>query len=555
MRRDDLIQPASLLRTAVLLALLPSVSPVGLLPTGVMLAASGATSEAETSGESGFEAYQIDRWMSYEVGGVRIRPQLDISMMYNNNVFSASDVGTIEYVDTRNPAYNVVDVNGGYVYRPAFGQISQPYSGVLQYQVYRDASLNQRIAQSQPFSASVYPPLTTPFPNNAPATSTAILAGFQTNRFTLNPRVADMIGTVSPGIGFQVGSEEENYLNLSYQSDNTRYFDLGVSPVPMHRIQLAGKYDNQSRLRMEGTHATEFVSSFMGGWVNLGATLVDRWTHNTSGKVTYDSTDKTDVYVSGTYNFTEFKGVNLYGNDGWRANLGASYKPTERISVFVEGGYGLTDFIQGTSALGFIPTSHVYGGFVGVRGKFTERIEGTIGGGYEIREFPDIPGASFSIPAANISVSYLFRETTKFSLAYTRRTDNAAQIARQGVTYDTAGLNVQQLLGTSGTWVANGGVSYQGGAFDSLTGFGAAYDPIVGSHLRSLNFRTVDYKRDDTMMSLSGGITYMPRRWLRFGLNYSYENYSINYADAGLKDIFLPSYDAHRVMVGVQIGY
>ena len=121
--------------------------------------------------------------------------------------------------------------------------------------------------------------------------------------------------------------------------------------------------------------------------------------------VTYDSTDKTDVYLSGSYNYINYEKVALYGNDGWRGNLGASYKPTDRIFVFVEGGYGLTDFIRSTPALGFIPTSHVYGGFVGVRGQFTERIEGTVGGGYEIRDFPDIPGASFSIPAANVSVS------------------------------------------------------------------------------------------------------------------------------------------------------
>lgn len=101
----------------------------------------------------------------------------------------------------------------------------------------------------------------------------------------------------------------------------------------------------------------------------------------------------------------------------------------------------------------------------------------------------------------------------------------------------------------------HGGYFVPRGAFDSLTGFGAAYEPIAGTSLRSLSLRTVDYKRDDSMLSLSGGISYTPRRWLKFGLNYSYENYSINYADAGLKDVFLPTYDAHRVMVGVQIGY
>jgi hypothetical protein len=249
-------EPRAALRAAVVLALL--------------------SSRDLWAAESGIEAYQIDQWMSYEVKGVRIRPQLDINMMYNNNIFSASDVGTVEYVDPRTPTYNVFDVNGGYVYRPSFGQLSQPYSGALQYQIYTDASLNQRIATSPVFSSSVYPPVTVPAPPKAPITATGILAGFQTNRFTLNPRVADFIGTVSPGVSFQVGSEEENYLNLQYQSDNTRYFDLGVAPAPMHRIQLAGKYDNRSRLRMEGNHSTEFVSSFMGGWVNLGNTLVDR---------------------------------------------------------------------------------------------------------------------------------------------------------------------------------------------------------------------------------------------------------------------------------------
>ena len=296
-------EPALALRSAVLLALMPA---------GCLLADASAV-----------EAYQMDRWMSYEVKGVRIRPQLDINMMYNNNVFSASDVGNIEYVDLRAPKYNVVDLNGGYAFQPSFGRPLQPYSGVLQYQVYSDPTLNQRIASSAPFASSVYPPLAATIPTNAPASATGILSGFQTNRLILNPKVADLIGTVSPGVSFQVGSEEENYLNLQYQSDNTRYFDLGVAPVPMHRISLAGKYDNASRFRMEGTHSTEFVSSFMGGWVNLGSTLVDRWSHNTTGRVTYDSTDKTDVYVSGSRNFIDYQGVNLYGNDGWRADLGA----------------------------------------------------------------------------------------------------------------------------------------------------------------------------------------------------------------------------------------
>jgi hypothetical protein len=503
--------------------------------------------------DSALEAYEIDQWFSYNFHGLRIRPQLDTSATFSDNVFSAPDK-PLEYVDPRFASFALTpaDVNnppgGGYTFDPGNG-INQPYTGLVQ---------QRAIIGGANFGVtSLYPASVDPFPlATLPPGTSYFLGGFQTNVVAFPPRTADVIGSVSPGIKLQYGEDDGNVVSIEYNNDNTRYFDLGIVPPPMHRMRARVRYE-KSRLKFEANQSAFYLASFLGGGANQGQRLVERWTAATDAKLTYDSTAKTDVYASAQYNFTDYQtAINLYSVNAWRGNLGATYKPTERLFVFTEGHYGQTALRPSVSTLQGAPYSQIYGGFVGIRGKFTPKIEGSIRGGYEIREFPSVGNASYGIPAADVSLSYTPRDSTMLTLSYVRRTDVSAQVARQAVAYDQVKFSVRQVIGARALWMATSDIGYSMGSFDDLRTLNSVvYDYIPGSNVRIRNVREANFKRTETVMNFNAGITYSPRRWLRTGLSYEYENYGNSFADAGFRDFFLPSYDAHRVMLGVQIGY
>jgi len=132
----------------------------------------------------------------------------------------------------------------------------------------------------------------------------------------------------------------------------------------------------------------------------------------------------------------------------------------------------------------------------------------------------------------------------------------ASQVARQAVAYDSMRLGVRQTIGASAKWLASLDVGYTLGDFGSLTTpLLTVLEPVAGSDVRILTRRAVDYKRTETVLTYSAGIAYSPRRWLRASLSYEFEDYSNVYADRGLGDFYIPSYDAHRVMLALQIGY
>jgi hypothetical protein len=512
------------------------------------VAASGLAASVQA-----MEGYEIDRLFSYSVGELRIRPQLDVSFLFNDNVFFAPEESEIYYVDPRQPAFAVSENNGQYIYNPGGGIPNAQYQGALQFQVYRDSTLTQLVNASPVFTSGTYPAVTVPFN----PTQTAFLAGFRTNVLSLQPRVADVIGTVSPGIKIQYGSDELNFVGVEYNLDSARYLDQGIAPSPMHRIRAQLRFE-RSRLKLEASQTASFVSSFLGGGANQGRRLVDRWTGVTDSKLTYDSTAKTDVYTSLQYSFTEYQTlVGLYSPNTWRANLGATYKPTERIFLFTEGHYLQTALTPSAPNLPGAPYSQAYGGFIGVRGNFTQKITGSIRGGYEIREFPNVQtDNSFGIPAADISITYLPRETTQISLTYSRRSDVSSQVAQQTVGSDTIRLGVRQAIGVSAKWVASAEVSYNLNEFGKLVFQQAnVLDFLPGTDLRYKNVREANFQRSESLFGISAGISYSPRSWLRTTLSYEFENYGNTFADSGFNDFFLPSYNAHRVMLALQIGY
>ena len=502
------------------------------------------------------EGYDLDRLFSYSWGEFRVRPQFATSFSFSDNIFFAPSE-SLEYINQFEPAYLIAEVpsRSGYDFSPSPGSPLQPYTGVLQYQVYRSINITPTnlVATSPLFLSNVFPPLRVPA---APGQFEGLF-GFRTNSLQFSKRTADVIGSVSPGIELQYGSEEYNFIGGSYNVDIVRYIDQGIEPDPMHRFKFQQRVE-RSRLRFDGNQSLGYISSFLGGGANQGGRLVDRWTGAMVGRVTYDSSAKTDVYSEMSYNFTEYQSsVPLYSVNTWQLGLGSTYKPTERLFFFAEGHYSQTASSPSVSTLAPAPYSQVYGGFFGIRGNFTEKIQGSIRGGYEIREFPNVTTAgAFGIPAAEISLTYLPRYSTQIAISYSRRTSVAAQLAQQAASYDALVLGAKQVIGASAKWIASAEVRMSLGDFDSLVSTRAVvYDYFPGSILRYPVVRTADFQRSETTMNYNCGLSYSPRPWLRAQLSYEYESYENKFADAGFEDYFLPDYDAHRVTFTVQLGY
>ncbi len=522
---------------------------------GLVTAGAALTSSLACLGFE-LEGYDLDKLFSYSWGEFRVRPQFATSFSFNDNIFFAPSE-SLEFINQFDPAYliNEVPARSGYDFSPSQGSPLQPYTGVLQYQVYRNTNITptNRVASSPLFLSNVFPPLEVP---SAPGQFGALF-GFRTNSLQFSKRTADVIGSVSPGVELQYGSEEYNFIGGSYNVDIVRYIDQGIEPDPMHRFRLQQRVE-RSRIRFDGNQSLGYVSSFLGGGANQGGRLVDRWNGLMVGRVTYDSSAKTDIYSEMSYNFTEYKtSVPLYSINTWQVGLGSTYKPTERLFFFTEGHYSQTASTPSVSTLAPAPYSQVYGGFFGVRGNFTEKIQGSIRGGYEIREFPNVPAAgSFGIPAAEVSLTYLPRYSTQVTISYSRRTSVAPQLAQQAASFDALVLGARQVIGASAKWMASAEVRMSLGDFDSLvTPRAVVYDHIPGSNLRYPVVRAADFQRSDNSMNYSLGLSYTPRPWLRAQLGYEYESYSNKFTDAGFENYFLPDYDAHRVTFTVQLGY
>jgi hypothetical protein len=325
----------------------------------------------------------------------------------------------------------------------------------------------------------------------------------------------------------------------------------------MHRFKFQQRVE-RSRLRFDGSQSLAYISSFLGAGANQGGRLVDRWNGSMLGRVTYDSSAKTDIYSEMSYNFTEYKSsIPLYSINTWQIGLGSTYKPTERFFFFAEGHYSQTASSPSVNTLAPAPYSQVYGGFFGIRGNFTEKIQGSVRGGYEILEFPSVATSDqFGIPAAEISLTYLPRYSTQITISYSRRTAVAPQLAQQAASYDALVLGARQVIGASAKWIASAEIRMSLGDFDSLvTPMALVYDYIPGSNLRYPAVRSADYQRSENTMNYNFGLSYSPRPWLSAQLGYEYESFANRFTDAGFEDYFLPDYDAHRVTFTVQLGY
>ncbi len=396
---------------------------------------------------------------------------------------------------------------------------------------------------------------------------TPILGPATTNNVVVRPKESDLVTTISPGARLDFGAGGGNLLSLELVHDQITNLEHSDADTSQEHILFRAELE-RSRFKLSGRSQLAYLSSFLGGAQFVGettGTLIKRRLWSDDYKLTYDSSGKTDIYISASNYETDYdKGTRLFDYNTWKASLGTSYKMTAKVALFSEGHYGQTAVNPNTTAQAKGPHSTFYGGYVGFRGEFTAKITGTVKVGYETREFPGTGTATGAgTPAVEATVSYIPRPKTQLLLNYSRRTDVSSQLGSQVLTYDSLGITVAQALGNRGKWSIQGNTSLNNAVYGDIPTTVPvlardASGQVIFDRVGNATYRGVpgNVGRSDRTLSTGVGIIYQPFLWLSGTLTYQYENYSLDFKDAAYASLHpLIPYDNHMVALRVAIGF
>lgn len=351
-------------------------------------------------------------------------------------------------------------------------------------------------------------------------------------------RVSELTTVFSPGVKLQYGADDRNEVNLSYGHDEFVLVNYPDKNTRQDRLALDLKMQ-AGRFKIDGQDSVAWMSSFIGGVLNQTRTLVDRRVWTDEWRVTYDYTAKTDFYVVGRHQDTDYQsGLRLFDQTDLKATLGASYELSAKYRLLLEGFYGQTGLGSNVSGLDAPPDSTVYGGYVGARGQFTRKLSGDLRFGYEQRDFNGGTAVGAQTPAIAADLNYQFRPKTTVGLSYFRNSAPSPQIASQFQVTDAVGMTVDQRVGVSGRWLLRGHARYL------MSGYGRGVDPKV------------DQTRDDTFWQAGLTLFYQPYAWMTWSLGYEFETYGYKFRDTAASGAFiLPQYHANRISLSLAIGY
>lgn len=337
---------------------------------------------------------------------------------------------------------------------------------------------------------------------------------------------ADFITVISPGLILQLGTEDGNYISLSYAFERLQYLSESQLSANQHRIGLVS-HIQFNRLTLDGRDDIEFLSSVLTGGISLRGTKVNRRQYLDEYRLTYEFSERTGLYAEVTHRTFDYEsGVPLYDTTSVIGSLGFQYRAFSRSFLFGEVYYGQTHPERNLSTLADAPYASYVGAFLGARGNFTEMLTGTVKAGFESREFSDgTPGGD--VPVVEVQLSQRFSEKTVLIASYSRRQNVSVQFARSGYTSDTVGAVLRQEIGNDGRCraVLRGTYSLQD------------YEPH-----QSFTERT------DHLVAAGAELSYDFKLWLKGRLGYDFERLDSNLP--GIVD-----YDVNRVILGLTIGY
>ena len=340
-------------------------------------------------------------------------------------------------------------------------------------------------------------------------------------------RIGDFLATISPGLSLQLGALDYNHATLTYFYDRIQHLDRSEFDANQHRIALRTRFQ-RSRFTLDGRDDIQFLSSPLSGGFSLQGQMVDRTTFADYYRLSYDLTDRTDIYGAITHWASDYQDdLPLYDSQTLIGTLGFGYKAFSRSFLFGEFYYGGTKNEVNLPAMADYPGVRFYGAFVGARGYFTEKLTGTVKGGYELREYGD-NSASSGAPVAEVSLTQRFSEATVLTLAYTRRQYESVQFARSTYVSDSISANLSQQVGSDERLRAELQAAYMAATYEQNSQF--ARD------------------RSDNLITSGLTITYDVKLWMRLFGGYSFE--WLDSTEPAISD-----YTVNRVTMGVQLGY
>jgi hypothetical protein len=339
--------------------------------------------------------------------------------------------------------------------------------------------------------------------------------------------ISDFITTVSPGLDLQVGSQDYNFLKLSYRYDQLLYARETSQNAGQHRIGITDHFE-YSRFTLSGLDRIEMLSSPLGGGISFRGEKVSRTTYYDLYQLAYDLSEKTSPYAEVSHSTTDFEeGVPLYDYTTLQGTLGFAYKAFSRTSFFGEFYYGQTSS-DPNELLAPYPTATFYGAFLGARGNFTEKLTGMLKVGYELRSYDLEDSGTSGLPVVEMNLTEQFSERTTFTLDYAHRQLESVQFTASAYTIDSVFFGVVQQIGNEDRFRARLNAGYSQSSFEP--------NPV--------------YLGDRTDHLISAGLTvsYDFKLWLRGYLGYNFE-----YLDSTTPVVF--DYEVNRVTLGITLGY
>jgi hypothetical protein len=347
---------------------------------------------------------------------------------------------------------------------------------------------------------------------------------------------ADLITTLSPGLALQVGRKDFNSLELTYFYERLLYADKTEFDANQHHIGSHLRFQ-KSRLTLDGRDVIDFLSSPIGGTGTsqggaegvtfIGERSVDRWIFSDVYRLTWDTTEKTDLYVQARHYLLDYEeGLLLYDSRYVIGTVGFEYHPFTKAYFFGETYFGQTENDANSPALAEYPRANYVGMYLGTHGQFTERLSGTVKAGFEHRYYSD-GGDPLDAPVVEMSLDARIREKTRLLAGYSRYQYESIQRVRSSYVSDYLFFNWLQQIGGDGRLNTNFRVAYQLSDFEE------------GRNTS---------KRNDRLLQASLTISYDIKLWMRAFGSYSFEHF--NSDGEGVEN-----FDVNRVTLGLQIGY